>query len=104
MIIQSSATGRPKKERSRVCVQSSGMGNVAALVIGAQNNIPAAQLRAQGMAGMDDIFDDIKSGLSAKSNELSEKLDNIQILLLAATVAAGAAATMSMLAYIARRK
>ena len=96
---------RSEQPRRRpIRIQSSGMGDVAALVIGAQNDIPAARLRAQGMAGMgDSLLDQLKAGVTQKTTEIGHKLDKVEILLKVTIGAALFSAAMSIVTATRRR-
>jgi len=93
-----------RQKARRFPVRTSGFGDVAALVIGAQNNIPAARLRAQGMAGMgESLLDQLKAGVAQKTTEIGRKLDKVEVLLKVTIGAAIFSAAMSLISATRRR-
>ena len=93
-----------QKRRRPIRVQHSGFGDVAALVIGAQNDIPPARLRAQGMAGMGEgLLNQLKAGVEQRTTEIGQKLDNVELLLKVTIGAALFSAAMSVFTATRRR-
>lgn len=73
----------------------SGMGNVAALLVSAEQGLPSRELVRRGMAGMGDggILDSLTGG---KVTEISQQLDEVKVLLIASAAAAGFAGLTSL--------
>lgn len=91
----------PSRPKRRPCrCPSAGMGDVSALVIGAQTNLSPPALRRRGMEGIGaSLLDEVSGG---KVSQIKKQLDKLEVGLKVAIASSVFAGVMTLVAL--RRK